>query len=133
MADVYRNMIVTAYYQDVANNICETLSPNHGQNMFTTGLNAMGTGTPTHYISSGFISEEFAALMPLMTVNQETNEVTVIQEGNADAIIALMQAAGASNIPSKTVINNMFSKADVTIEPAMQTLNRLALKLIYGG
>jgi len=71
----HRTIIVPAAFQQLAQALCEAAAEGAaGKGMFTTGLSETGTGPATHYISSGYIFDDFAALLPLTTVETSTEE-----------------------------------------------------------
>ena len=59
----FRSLIIPTAQVQLARDIAATLSP-AGANMLLTGLSATGSAPATHYISTGLISPEFAALVP---------------------------------------------------------------------
>ena len=116
--DVYRNMIVKSEYVELARFLCETLAPVGGANMFTTALSAVEGSVVTHYISSGFIDEEFANLMPLREESYP---------GQPEMIVALMDALGHE--VSLEAVTQLLSTADVCLEEPFTALARLGLKI----
>ncbi len=64
MSDVFRTLIVESADVDLARTIAATLDPAHSQGMWETPLSSTGAEPATHYISTGFIGEGFAALVP---------------------------------------------------------------------
>lgn len=61
---VQRVMIVPDAYVALARSLAADIAAgDSGKGMFTTGLNATGTGTATHWISSGLIWPEFADML----------------------------------------------------------------------
>lgn len=117
--DVYRNMIVKSEYVELARFLCETLAPVGGANMFTTALASINGNIITHYISSGFIDEEFANLMPL----KETDSL-----GQAEMIVALMDALGHE--VSLEAVTTLLSTSDVCLENPFEAMGRLGLKIL---
>ena len=63
MRYVHRCIIVPAEQSELARVLCETLAGPGGSGMFTTPLSPTGQEPVTHYISSGMISIEFAAMI----------------------------------------------------------------------
>src|SRR5690554_4528736 len=59
---VNRTMIVPAHLAPIARAMAEAVAGPPGAGMWTTGLSADGS-EPTHYVSSGPIAAEFAALL----------------------------------------------------------------------
>ena len=67
----HRTIIIPASVQPNARALCKGLAGIAGDGMFTTGLSATGKAPATHYISSGPISHDMAALLPCKTVTQD--------------------------------------------------------------
>jgi hypothetical protein len=63
MSWTHRTMIVPAAYAPLTRQLAEGLAGESGANMWTTPLSATGANPPTHYISTGLIQDNFAALM----------------------------------------------------------------------
>lgn len=63
----------------VAKTIANSVNAGSADGMWGTGLNASGTGTPTHWISSGMIDAGFASLL-----------------GNAASTFSVYQQCGGS-------------------------------------
>jgi hypothetical protein len=64
----HRTIIIPASVQPNARALCKGLAGIAGDGMFTTGLSATGKAPATHYISSGPISHDMAALLPCKKV-----------------------------------------------------------------
>lgn len=90
---VHRLLIVPTANKEVARTLVLQLSPESSTGMFSTPLSPDGTGTPTHWVSSGLISEEFAPLL-----------------GNAEATHAVFMAAGGTGVTLADV-ENLYSAA----------------------
>lgn len=91
--------------------------PPAADGMWTTGLNALGTGTPTHWVSSGQVHAQLAALL-----------------GDAVGTFAAYQAAGGATV-TLAQIQALYAAATIRadaqgIEAA--ALAALGLKLIGG-
>ena len=63
----FRTMIVPSQYTPLASQLSALLAGASGEDMFTTGLSASGTPPATHYVSTGYVSEGYAAVLPLDT------------------------------------------------------------------
>lgn len=75
-------MIVTAANAPLARSLAASIAVgDSGKGMWTTGLSASGTGTPTHYVSAGLIWPEFAAMLndPAAIVAASGGQVTLAQ------------------------------------------------------
>ena len=64
MSDIFRTLIVKAADAPLAREIAVTLSPSGGSNMWVQGLSPTGEPPATHYVSTGLIGPDFAALVP---------------------------------------------------------------------
>lgn len=83
--------------------------------MWTTGLNATGTGVPTHWVSSGMIDANFAGLL-----------------GNAAATLSAYQSAGGSTV-TLAQVQAMYAAATIRSDAQgseAAALAALGLKLI---
>jgi hypothetical protein len=78
----HRFMVVPDAQRATARALCLQLAPPpSADGLFTVGLSATGTGTPTHWISSGDIDANFAALL-----------------GNAAATLSAYQGSGGATV-----------------------------------
>jgi hypothetical protein len=71
MREAFRTIIVSDAHVVLARAITETLAPVGGKGMYSTGLSADGTAPATHWISSGFIDADYAALLPLIEYRED--------------------------------------------------------------
>lgn len=108
----HRTIIVPDLVVEPARMACEALAGAGGSGMFTVPLSATGQLPATHWISSGLIEEEFAALL-----------------ANPDALTAVATSAGLDPAPLVAII----AASDITDEPADVALSRLGLQLITEG
>ena len=115
----HRTIIVPAAFQQLAQGLCAAAAEGDaGKGMFTTGLSATGALPATHYISSGYIFDDFAALLPLTTVTQTVNgegEVSTTETtrpGNVHMVEGLAAQAGITLPPG--TIAALFDAIDVT-------------------
>ena len=129
--NLYTNLtiILPAAAQALAQGLCVAAAGEAGAGMFTTGLNAKGTGAATHYISTGAVEAKFAAILPLSTISQngETQEVTRTA-GDIDAVIQLAKDAGQA-VDAKT-IGGLFAALDVSEQSPFEAMARLGLQII---
>lgn len=130
MADLFRTAIVPAANVTFARSLVAALSPG-GIGMWQTPLNASGTGTATHYISSGYISTQIASLMPLQTWEQDAQGAwTMTASSPGDA--ATVRAAAISKGFNCTLaeVQALFTAADGTAQEPFIAMGRLGLKII---
>ena len=128
----HRTIIVPAAFQQLAQALCEAAAEGAaGKGMFTTGLSETGTGPATHYISSGYIFDDFAALLPLTTVTQTVNEggeastTETTRPGNVAFVEGLAAQAGIT-LPAGTVAG-LFDALDVSEQGPFEAVARLGL------
>ena len=128
---IYTNLtiILPKAARSLAQGLCVAAAGEAGAGMFTTGLNATGTGTATHYISTGAVESKFAAILPLSTISQngEAQEVTR-SAGDINAVIQLAKGAGQT-VDAKT-IGGLFAALDVSEQPPFVAMERLGLQLV---
>jgi len=111
MTYVHRNIIIPADITANCQQLSEALGGPAGANMFITGLSTDGTSPATHFISSGMIFEEFAAVL-------------------ADPAV-MFAACEAAGLPiTLAQCQAILGAADVTEQGPFEALSRLALKLI---
>jgi len=130
MADTFSTLIVTSADADTARAIAAAFGPG-GVNMWTTPLNSTGSGTPTHYISSGYIPSEFVALAPCTTWTMDENGNWVasdIYPGDAAAVYGFCQQAGLPYTLAE--IEGVFSRADGSAQEPFVAMGRLGLHII---
>lgn len=114
------NIIVPESFQTLAQSLCAAVAEgNAGEGMFTTGVGAADTAT--HYISSGYIEDGLAALLPLTTFTEDGEET---RPGNVEVVESLASQAGF-NLPPGT-IGALFEAIDVTDYYAVGPFERLA-------
>ncbi len=106
----HRTIIVPAPVVEPARMACEALAGPGGSGMFTVPLSADGLLPATHWISSGLIEEEFAALL-----------------ASPDALTAVATSAGLD--PALLVA--IVAASDISEDPADVALARLGLQLIH--
>ena len=132
MSDVYRNLIIPADQAPLARLIAATLDPVNCQDMFTTGLSPTGDEPATHYISSGGISEGFAALVPFAVWAQEGDPPEWVEvshdPGKPVKTYELCLQAGLE--VKLQDIGAMYDSADVTAENPWAAMSRMGLQLV---
>ena len=102
--------------------------------MFTTGLSATGALPATHYISSGYIFDDFAALLPLTTVEPSTDDgepdMVTERPGNVAFVEGLAAQAGITLPPG--TIAALFDAIDVTELGPWEAMARMSLAIAQG-
>lgn len=126
---VHRTIIVPAAIAGAARAACAGLAGPGGSGMFTTPLSATGMLPATHYISSGMIEDQFASLLPLITVVYTDDTLaTSIQPGN---VALTAQLAADAGLPfTEEEISMLLSAVDVSGQSADEAFARLGLQII---
>ena len=129
----HRTIIVPAAFQQLAQGLCAAAAEGDaGKGMFTTGLSETGTEPATHYISSGAIFDDLAALLPLTTVEPSTDDgepdMVTERPGNVAFVEGLAAQAGITLPPG--TIAALFDAIDVTEQGPFEAMARLGLKLV---
>ena len=135
MADwAFRTLITTAATTPLARDIAATLSPTAGQNMWITGLSATGNAPATHYVSTGLISPEFAALVPEQTWEQDENGDWV-QTGSTpgDSVLCYQMCVAGGLTVTQAEVDAVYAAADVTAQEPFVAFGRLGLKMVQGA
>ena len=113
----HRNIIVPAAFQQLAQGLCEAAAEGDaGKGMFTTGLSPDGSAPATHYISSGYIADDLAELLPLTSVTPaeepEGAPTVSTRPGQVSTVEAMAAQAGFDLAPG--TIGALFDAIDVT-------------------
>ena len=130
MADLFRTLIIAAQDADTARAIAAAFGPG-GAGMWSTPLSASGTGTPTHYISSGYIPAEFVSLSPNATweLSEQGNWVqTAYYPGDA-ATVAFYAAQGGVQV-TQAQVEAIFARSDCSAQEPFTAMGRMSLKII---
>ena len=127
---MHRTIIVPKAKQTLSQSLCAGLAGNAGDGMFTTGLYATGKAPATHYISSGPISHDMAALLPCKTVTQDKDGKAVVTTapGMPEAAPDLAAKAGISTTKAK--ITALYAAIDVSDQPPFVAMARLGLQIV---
>lgn len=116
-------MIVPADYQSLASSLSAAVGGMAGENMFIVKLSASGVEPATNYVSTGYISEQFALLLPLY------DPATGIKtDGDPTTVVSLAQQAGMTVTLQEVV--DLFSVSDITEQEPFGAFARLGLQLI---
>ena len=125
----HRTIIIPASAQPNARALCKGLAGIAGDGMFTTGLSATGKAPATHYISSGPISIDMAALLPCKFVTQvDGKDVITTDPGTPDAVPALATKVGLSTTKAK--ITTLYASIDVSDQEPFVAMARLGLQIV---
>ena len=126
MTYTFRTFIVPATVVDMARAMCVGLAGPAGDGMFTTELSATGSDPVTHYISSGQISDEMAALLPLTTVNPDGTVTT--EPGDPAYVVELAAQAGITVTVEQ--VTALLASVDVSDQDGFAALDRAGLKMV---
>jgi hypothetical protein len=132
MADwQFRTLVTTAATTPLARDIAATLSPTAGQNMWLTGLSATGNAPATHYVSTGLISPEFAALVPEQMWEQDENGDWV-QTGSTpgDPVLCYQMCIAGGLTVTQAQVDAVYAAADVTEQEPFVAFARLGLLMV---
>lgn len=136
--ETFRTMIVTAADAPLARSLAAGIDPAHSSGMWTTALASADAPTvPTHYISTGFVSEAFAAVLPLATWSYEQPDPeqpgtwtrTAYEPGDAATVAQRAGEADPPIVVSTEEVEALFLASDVTTEDPWVALGRLGLVL----
>jgi len=126
----FRSLIIPTAQVQLARDIAATLSP-AGANMWLTGLSATGSAPATHYISTGLISPEFAALVPEQVWEQDENGDWV-QTGSTpgDPVLCYQMCVAQGMTVTQAEVDSVYAAADVTAQEPFVAMGRLGLTLV---
>ena len=129
MTDIFRTLVLPASVTPLAQQIAATLSP-AGAGMWTTGLSPTGTEPATHFISTGYIGEDFAHMVPCQTWEQVDGVWTQTGSvpGSPEAVHQACTAAGMEVTLAE--IEAVFAAADVTEQEPFTAMGRLGLAMV---
>jgi len=123
-----RTIVIPASLQTKAQGLTKGLAGTAGDGMFTTGLSATGNAPATHYISSGPISDQMAALLPCTSVTQvDGKDVTTTDPGTPDAVPAMAAQVGINTTATK--IKALYASIDVSDQEPFAAMARLGLQI----
>lgn len=126
----HRTFIVPAAVVGMARAMCVGLAGPAGDGMFVTGLSATGTAPATHFVSSGPISDEMAALLPLTTVTQDADGNAIVSTAPGDPAYVVELAAQASITVTVEQVAGLLASVDVSDQGPFAAMARLGLKLV---
>ena len=126
----FRTIVIPASVAVNARNLCKGLAPGSGDGMFLTGLSATGDAPATHYVSSGTISDEMAALLPCKKVSKDKDgkDLITTAPGMPEAVPTLATKAKISTTKAK--ITALYASIDVSDQPPFEAMARLGLQIV---
>lgn len=124
----HRCIIIPESLQKKAQGLCKGLAPVGGAGMFETGLSATGNLPVTHYINSGPIGDDMAALLPCTSVTQvDGKDVVTTAPGMPDAVPALAKKAGITT--TLAAVKTLYASIDVSDQEPFSAMARLGLQI----
>jgi hypothetical protein len=121
--DVFRTVVIPIAHANIAAQIASVFST--GNAPLQPGfVSSTGQNPPQSIISTGYISAQFAALIPL-----QDHDGQPISAGEPDELLA--RCVEDELTITAADIDALFAAADVTAQDPHQVLNRLSLKLIH--
>ena len=128
--DIFRTLIVPANQVELARSIAASFG-SAGEGMWTTPLSSTGLFPATHYISTGYIPEEFAYMVPEQFWEQD-EEGNWLETGSTEGNpVAVYEAAVAGGVEcSLADVEGLFAAADVTEQEPFTAMGRLGVQII---
>ena len=130
MSLIFRTIVVPDSQVALARQLSATLAGPAGDGMYNVPLSADGTGPATHWISTGWIDDSFANLMPLWAYEQVEENWTgrEVSPGQPEVVVALAAEAGVE--VSLAEVQALFSAADITEQEWPVACERLGLRMV---
>lgn len=129
MSNVHRTIIVPAGMVNAARQLGKEIAPGcHG--MWTTGLSPTGNEPATHYVSSGLVDEQFAAVLnDGLTIHN-----AAVAGAKAQGLEKKATQAQAVDVKAQAQVHNGKRRVDGSEvdEGPHEYIARLGLKLITG-
>ena len=130
-----RTMIVPDSIVVTVRQLADSFGP-AASGMWVTPCSPSGNLPATHWISSGGIGEEFAAVLPLTTVVQpqeiDAAPVITVTPANTDAFLALCNSRGITDPPAIAQLQSIFAAVDVSEQDPYEAMARLGLSMMQG-
>ena len=130
MPDTFATLIVPTAHVDLARAIAASFGPG-GDGMWTTPLSSDGLDPASHYISSGFVPEAFAYMVPLQVWETDENGAWVLVSSEpGDPVAVYTAATEAGVICTQADVDALFTSADVTAQEPFVAMSRLGLSIV---
>ena len=130
MADQFSTLIIQAQDAPLAREIAAAFGPG-GVGMWTTPLSASGLDPASHYISSGYIPQEFVSLAPSTTWTQDEDGQWIATDhypGDAATVYAYASQAGIQC--SLADVEGVFSRSDCSAQEPFVAMGRMGLMIV---
>jgi hypothetical protein len=131
VSDIFRTLIVTAADAPIARSVAATLSPVGGQNMWITPLAPTSDGPATHYISTGWIGPDFAAMVPCVfwTYDADLGWIETGRDPGNPVMVYHGCVAGGMTV-TQGDIDALFVHSDVSEQEPFVAMARLGLVMV---
>ena len=130
MTDIFRTMIVPESAVTLARQIASTVAPTTGDGMWVSEFeDAQGN---LHYISTGYISPDWAGLIPLQVWEQVDGawSMTDSDPGNAALIHGAIAEADPQSSITLADVQAVFDATDVTEQDPWIAIDQLGLSKV---
>jgi len=131
MSLTFRTLIVPDAHVALARQLAATLAGTAGDGMWTAPLSATGSAPATHWISTGWIEESFAELMPLSDWRQDEQGAWYEYDGSNGApwaVVALAAEAGV--VVALAEVEALFAASDITEQEWALACGRMGLAMV---
>ena len=128
--DTFATLIIQAQDAPLAREIAAAFGPG-GVGMFTTPLSADGLDPASHYISSGYIPQEFVSLAPSTTWTQDEDGQWIATDhypGDAATVYAYASQAGIECTLED--VEGVFSRSDCSGQEPFVAMGRMGLMIV---
>jgi hypothetical protein len=123
MSTEFRTMIVPSELVEVVRSLADTFPA--GTGMFITPLCPIDAEDVTHYISTGLIDAEIAAVMPWTDYNGEEE---VLYAGDPEALAAMLHEQHPEATPEQ--LEGIIAACDISTQEPHTAANRMGLKIL---
>lgn len=133
MSNAFRTLIIAAQDAPLARDIARTVGGPAGDGMWITGLSADGAEPATHYISTGYIGSEFAAMVPDAEWTQdESGQWVEVSNTPGNPLLVVVACANADPplVVTLEQVQGIYSRCDVTEQDPFVALGRLGLQIV---
>jgi hypothetical protein len=126
----FRTLIIAAQDAPLAREIAEHVDPLNYSFMWLMGLSSTGQEPATNYISTGYVSDNMALMVPLATLEWQEDEwvQTAYYAGRPDIVVA--RCAEVDLEVTEQEVADLFSRADSTAQDPWVAIARLGLQQI---
>lgn len=130
MSDIFRTLIVEADNVELARSIAASFGPG-GQNMWTTPLSADGLEPASHYISTGYIPEQFAYLVPFQTWAQDEDGAWIMTSSEPGDPVAVYTIASEAGVEcTQADVDALFAASDTTEQDPFVAMGRVGVQIV---